>query len=156
MEEIRGESGRRRVEEETREWYETKRGYALARHMVQNKPKIVKHINKQEKYEEERREEMMEEIGIMTERGRRRRDMRVNHATTTIRKKLTPKARQFWLRRAYKRIQPNIHMAKAKEWTDKWPTSKKELETWSHMEYECEKLEGVIHEVRFVYDEYVK
>ena len=55
--EIGGESGRRKVEEGTKEWQETKRGYALARHMSQIKPAIIKYVNQQEKDEEERREE---------------------------------------------------------------------------------------------------
>ena len=182
--EIGGESGRRKVEEGTREWQDTKRGYALARHQSQNIPYIIKFINKQEKDEEERREEMKEEIGMMTERGwkkieniktkeiyerlkkkrygeMKKEEMRVNHATTTIRKKLTPKERQFWLRCAYQTIQPNKRKSKwlkqrnGEEWTDKCPTCKKEVETWSHMEYECEKLESYMYEVRWVYDEYV-
>ena len=41
---------------------------SIARHMSQIKPAIIKYIN-QEKDEEERREEMKEEIGMMTERG---------------------------------------------------------------------------------------
>ena len=32
---------------------------------------------------------------------------------------------------------------------------KRKVETWSHMEYECEKLESYMYEVRWVYDEYV-
>ena len=172
------------MEEGTREWQDTKRGYALARHMSQNNPAVIKYINQQETDEEERREEMKEEIGMMTERGwkkieniktkeiyerlkkkrygeMKKEEMRVNHATTTIRKKLTPKERQFWLRCAYQTIQPNKRKSKwlkqrnGEVWTDKFPTCKKEVETWSHMEYECEKLESYMYEVRWVYDEYV-
>jgi hypothetical protein len=56
--------------EGTKEWKETKRGYALARHMSQNcKPATIKYINKQEDDEEERRKVMKKEIGMMTERG---------------------------------------------------------------------------------------
>ena len=182
--EIGGESGRRKVEEGTRGWQDAKRVYALARHMSQNNPAVIKYINQQETDEEERREEMKEEIGMMTERGwkkieniktkeiyerlkkkrygeMKKEEMRVNHATTTIRKKLTPKERQFWLRCAYQTIQPNKRKSKwlkqrnGEEWTDKCPTCKKEVETWSHMEYECEKLESYMYEVRWVYDEYV-
>ena len=57
------------MEEGTREWEETKRGYALGRHMSQNKPATIKYINKQEDDDEERRKVMKKEIGMMTERG---------------------------------------------------------------------------------------
>ena len=55
--------------------------------------------------------------------------------------------------------QTQKQMVKAKEWGGmdrQMPTCKKEVETWSHMEYECEKLESFMYEVRWIYDEYVK
>ena len=45
--------------------------------------------------------------------------------------KETNKRRSKWLKQR-----------NGKVWTDKCPTCKKEVETWSRMEYECEKLES--------------
>lgn len=119
---------------------------------IRGKWKSIQKIQSREIYEE-----------LKSKRyGKRKEDeMKTNHATTTIKRMLTPKERQFWWKVAYKLIQPNrrkskwLRMKNGEKCDDKCPVCKEKAETWEHMEYECEVLQEYQEAIRTVYEEYV-
>jgi hypothetical protein len=84
---------------------------------------------------------------------------RTNHAMSTIARKLTPQQRQFWWRVAHKKYMTNN---KAHKWKldrrgrapSECNVCRDEIETWDHMEYDCDGVKKWMERLRGVYENY--
>jgi hypothetical protein len=88
-------------------------------------------------------------------------EQRANHAMTTIANKLTPQQRQFWWRVAHKKYTTNNTAHKYKSdgrgrAPNECSVCRNEVETWEHMEYDCDGMKHWMKRLKNVHANYTE
>jgi len=82
-----------------------------------------------------------------------------NHAMTSIARQLTPQQRQFWWRVAHKNYMTNDRAHKWKvdrrgRAPNECNVCRSAIESWDHMEYECDGVKKWMERMKSAYEEY--
>jgi len=88
-------------------------------------------------------------------------DRKTNKAVRKLRKRMTPKQREFWWRCAHGAVMQNERTHKfvvmrERRMHNACPLCKTEVETAKHMEYECEVVQRWIDELEELFSKYVE